>query len=383
MKIYLDHHSTTPIDPRVLEVYIRELRENFGNPSSRHAWGSRAMRAVEEAREAVASLLHSKNWQIYFTSGATESNNLAIKCLIPALRPKQRVIITTPIEHESVFAPLRQLKDHFGYSMKTVDVDHNGSIVMSSLESLMGPDVAAVCIILAHNEFGTIQDAHAIKSIVRKHGALLMYDGAQAVGKIPVNVTELDSDLLTFSGHKFYAPKGIGGIFVKARVKEAEDFALLAGGGQEHGMRSGTLNAPLIAALGKAASVCQGDLQEESKRLSELRDLFQSEILTQCPGTSVNGDLSRRLPGNLSITFAGLDSNAIINLLPEIALSTGSACNVDQSIPSPSLLAIGRTVEEAFGTVRIGLGRFVQHNEIRTAVESMCSAYLRARNAAI
>jgi cysteine desulfurase len=383
MKIYLDHHSTTPIDPRVLEVYFRELQENFGNPSSRHIWGSRAMRAVEESRETVANLLHSKKWQIYFTSGATESNNLAIKCLIPTLKPKKNVIITTPIEHESVSSPLRQLKDHFGYSIKTVDVDHNGSIVMSSLESLMGADVAAVCIILAHNEFGTIQDIHAIKSIVRKHSALLIYDGAQAVGKIPVNVAELDCDILTFSGHKFYAPKGIGGIFVKARIKDAEEIALLAGGGQEHGMRSGTINAPLISALGKAASICQDELQEECKRLSELRDYLQNEILRQCRGTSVNGEISRRLPGNLSITFAGLNANAIINLLPEIGLSTGSACNVDQSIPSSSLLAIGRTVEDSIGTIRIGLGRFVQLSEIRTAVESIRSAYLTSRNASI
>lgn len=357
--IYLDHNATTPLDPRVLDKMLPYFCEVYGNPSSiDHLHGNRAKQAVDEARQAIAKLLGCrKDSEIIFTGGATESNNLALIGTYRRLRDKGQHIISSVIEHPAVLDTLRHLEKE-GAEITLLPVDRYGVIDVDALKAAIRGDTILVSVMFANNEIGTIQPIKEIGAITKQHGVLFHVDAAQAVGHEPVHVYDLDIDLLSFSAHKFYGPKGIGGLFVRSYAPMVRLDAVTFGGGQERGLRPGTMNVPGIVGMAEALDVAVREQKAERGRFGELTTAIKSNLHAACPDIIFNGHPEHRLQHNLSITIPGVESKGLIHVLKsKLSFSAGSACSTTKVEPSHVLKAIGLSDDECFQTIRLGLGR--------------------------
>ena|SRR6476661_802145 len=365
--IYLDHHATTPCDPLVVEAMLPYFTAQFGNPSSAHAAGTRTADAVQQAREQVASLVGAQPGEVIFTSGATEANNLALLGYARAARAtsSRRRIVISAIEHKAIINPAKQLARE-GFEIVTLPVDNQGTVDLSAAADAITPDTLLVSIHAANSEIGTIQPIAKLAELAHAAGALLHSDAAQAVGKIPVDMLAWGADMLSISGHKLYGPQGIGALIVR-HPRRTQLEPLSYGGGQERGWRAGTLNVPGIVGLGAACALSSELLPIEIIRLASLRDDFESTVLAAISGVYRNGNSAYRLPHNSSLTFPGLEADALLARLPHLALSTGSACDTGTVEPSATLLALGLSRDDARATVRIGLGRFTTQQELEQA----------------
>jgi cysteine desulfurase len=369
--VYLDYHATTPVDPRVLEAMLPYFSDHFGNPASRqHAFGWEADAAVDTARGQIAALIGASAREIFFTSGATESNNLAIKGVALGRRQRGNHIITVATEHKSVLDSCRCLESE-GWSVTRLDVDSDGLIQLDELESAMTDGTVLVSVMAANNEIGVLQPLAQIAAIVRPRGALLHSDAAQAAGKIPIDVEALGVDLMSLTAHKCYGPKGSGALYVRRTKPKIEIACQIHGGGHEMGLRSGTLNVPGIVGLGKAAEICRFEMPQESARLSALRDRLLDGLRNALDGVRVNGSMTRRLPHNLHVSFEAIDGGSLLMALGDLAVSTGSACSSGSQAPSHVLQAIGAIGEEASASVRFGLGRGTTDADVDFAIERL------------
>lgn len=370
--IYLDCNATTPIDPRVVEAMLPFLREHFGNPSSDHGYGRRAKAAVENARGEVAELIGARADEIVFTGCATEANNLAILGAAQAVRAGGRSgLLFSAVEHPSVSQPMRHLAEA-GWRVAELPVDSAGRVDPGQAGAAITGDVALVSLMLANNEVGTIQPVRAVADLAHGAGALMHVDAAQAVGKIPVDVNALDCDLLTLAGHKFYAPKGVGALYVRAGTPLQ---AIQYGAGHEGGRRPGTENVPHIVALGEAARLARAGLAAESAQLRALRDDLHARLVADIPGLLLNGHDSERLPNTLNLSFPGAAGWQLLGSAPDVAASTGSACHAGQHAASGVLGAMGCSAERAAGAVRLSLGRFTTASEIEPAAAALIAAW--------
>jgi cysteine desulfurase len=370
--IYLDYNATTPIAPSVVEAMTPFLKEHFGNASSSHARGRAAAEAIEDSRMRVASLLGANQDEIVFTGGGTESNNLAIKgAMLAGGNDRGGHIVISGFEHSSVVQPARFL-ERLGFDVSVAEPDRHGVVQPTTVERLLTDETRMVSIMHANNEIGTIQPLRQIAEICRAQEVLLHTDAAQSVGKIRTMIDELNVDLLTLAGHKFYAPKGVGALFVREGL-ELEP--LLHGAGQEFGLRSGTENTPSIVALGKACSIAFKCLEEAGDRMTELRDKLAAEICAAIPHARVNGLQAPRLPNTLSITLPRVSGTALLSRIPELAASTGSACHSGTDDVSPTLHALGMTAEQARGTLRLSVGWYTSTEEIERAAELIIGAW--------
>lgn len=377
--IYLDNNATTPVDSRVIASMVETLGKNFGNPSSStHPFGWYAAELIKIARENVASLINAKTDEIIFTSGATEANNLGIFGLINSLNNKPHVI-TVSSEHKSILDPLKYLESKI--ELTELKVNEEGALNLNDLKNSLRNDTALVCVMLANNEIGNIHPLKEITKLVRNTNAILLCDATQAVGKIPVDVKNLDVDLLSLSAHKFYGPKGIGTLYVRKNSVKLEP--LLFGGGHERGLRSGTLNVPGIVALGKAAEIAKSELRSHSQHLKDLSSYFLELFSKETPDFKLNGPSENRLPGNLNISFAGIDNARLIGAIQtKVAISASSACQSAAAIPSHVLNALGFDIKRQKSSIRIGIGKFNTKEEIEEAVKIICSSIkkLNSRN---
>lgn len=377
--IYLDHHATTPCDPVVVEAMLPYFTAQFGNPSSAHFAGSRAADAVQLAREQVAALVGAQPGEVIFTSGATEANNLALlgyARAAQATNPRRRIVISA-IEHKAIANPAKQLVRE-GFEVIVLPVDAQGTVSMTAAAEAINADTLLVSIHAANGEVGTIQPIAELAQLAHAAGALMHTDAAQAVGKIPVDMLAWGVDMLSLSGHKLYGPQGIGALIVR-HPRRTQLEPLGYGGGQERNWRSGTLNVPGIVGLGAACSHCAQVLPEESIRLTTLRDEFELAVLEAVPNAYRNGNTQNRLPHNSSLTFPGIEADALLARLPTLALSTGSACDAGTIEPSPTLLALGLSRDDARATVRVGLGRFTTQHELQQAATTLTKQVLRLR----
>jgi cysteine desulfurase len=355
LPIYLDNHSTTPVDPRVIESLLPYLSERFGNAASRsHSFGWTAEEAVETARAQVAALIGVNNDEIVFTSGATESDNLAIKGIAEAYRSKGNHIITAVTEHKAVLDSCKRL-EKYGYGVTYLPVKKDGLIDLDALRQAMNDATILVSIMAANNETGVLQPIAEIGKLCREHGVLFHSDAAQAIGKIPLDVVQQNIDLLSISAHKAYGPKGVGALYVRNSVEIA---ATIDGGGHERGMRSGTLNVPGIVGLGRACEICHDEMPNESCRIAGLRNRLHEKIKAGLDEVYVNGSMKQRLPGNLNMSFAGIDGEELMTAIDDVAVSSGAACTSAHIEPSYVLKALGVSDELAQASIRFGIGRF-------------------------
>lgn len=362
--IYLDYNATTPVDPRVWEAMIPYFRDHFGNPNSSHALGHVARMAVEAAREKVASLIEAEPSEIIFTSGGSESNNLAIFGVARRRKDKGRHIIASVVEHPSVSEPCKRLERE-GFEVTYLPVDPQCVMDPAEMERAMRDDTILVTVMLANNEVGTIQPVARMASLARKRGVIFHTDAAQAVGKIPVSVKELGVDLLTIAGHKLYAPKGVGALFVR---KGVEIDPIILGGSQESGLRAGTENVPLIVGLGEACALVKESLQEEMARLKALKERLFQGLLSIYPKLVLNGHPQESLPNTLNVSFVGIEAAHLLEEVGEICASLGSACHGGSQGPSPVLLAMGLESKRAIGAIRFSVGRFTDEEEVDKAL---------------
>lgn len=365
--IYLDNNATTRLDPRVLEVMMPFLTEEYANAASTHPFGLRAHEAVKLARQQVAQLLGCEQQELVFTSGATEAINLAIKGVAENYASRGKHIITVQTEHTAVLDVCRYLETR-GYEVTYLPVQPDGLLDLVTLQKALRPDTILVSVMLVNNETGVIQPIQEIAALTHAAGALFMTDATQAVGKMPVDVEAMGIDLLTCSGHKLYGPKGIGALYVRQRKpRRVKLEALLHGGGHERGWRSGTLNVPGIVGLGYAAELCHQSMKEEAARIGALRDELEAGLLA-IPGTRVNGNCQHRLYNTTNILFEGCDSAAMIMGMEEFAVSNGSACSSTSLDPSHVLIALGLNEVEAFACLRLSVGRFNTPIEIEPTI---------------
>ena len=363
--IYLDYHATTPVDPRVLDAMLPYFTDRFGNPASRqHAYGWQAQEAVEAARAQVASLIGATAGEIVFTSGASESNNLAIKGAACSLRDRGDHLITAATEHKSVLDSFKKLQAE-GWRVTFLGVDRDGFIGLDELRSAITDRTVLVSVMAANNEIGTIQPLAEIGAITSDRGVLLHTDAAQAAGKIPLDVRTMNVDLLSLTGHKYYGPKGAGALFIRRRKPRIELTCQIDGGGHEHGVRSGTLNVPGIVGLGAAAEICRTALGTEAARLGSLRDRLLDALRRDLDGVQVNGPIGdRRLTHNLHVSLEGVDGESLLMALGDLAVSTASACSSGSEKPSHVLEAIG---QQGSASIRFGLGRMTTVEEVDAA----------------
>ncbi len=369
--IYLDHHATTPCDPLVVEAMLPYFTTQFGNPSSAHAAGTRTADAVQQAREQVALLVGAQPGEVVFTSGATEANNLALlgyARAAHATNPRRRIVISA-IEHKAIINPAKQLARE-GFEIITLPVDAQGTVDLAAAAEAITPDTLLVSMHAANGEIGTIQPIQQLAQLAHAAGALIHTDAAQAVGKIPVDLLAWGVDFLSISAHKLYGPQGVGALIVR-HPRRIQLEPLGYGGGQERGWRSGTLNVPGIVGFGAACALCVDLLPTENSRLAALRNEFEAAILAAIPEAHRNGNLSNRLPHNSSLTFPGIEADALLARLPQLALSTGSACDSGTVEPSSALLALGLSRDDARSTVRVGLGRFTVSTDINQAAAAI------------
>ena len=378
--VYLDHHATTPVDPRVLEAMLPYFGPRFGNAASRsHRFGWEAEKAVEQARRRVAELAGAEPGEIVFTSGATESVNLALKGAMEANRRRGDHLVTVATEHKAVLDTARRLERE-GWRVTVLGCGADGLLDLDALRGAILPETILVSLMHANNEIGVIQPIDVIGEICRRGGVLFHCDAAQSFGKIPLHVVEQNIDLLSVSAHKLYGPKGTGGLYVRRKGGQVSLVCQMEGGGHESGLRSGTLNVPGIVGFGEACRIAGREMVEEAARLSGLRDRLRARIEGALEGVRVNGSLARRLPGNLNLSFNGVDAEALLMSIPEIALSTGSACSSASVEPSHVLRAIGLSQQQARGSVRFGLGRFNTAEEIDYAADRTVEAVRRLRS---
>jgi cysteine desulfurase len=376
--LYLDYQATTPMDPRVLEVMMPYFTTKFGNPHSRnHHHGWEAEEAVEKARAQVAKLINADEREIVFTSGATESNNLAIAGVARFYKDKKNHIITCVTEHKCVLDTCRHLEQE-GLEVTYLPVQQNGLIDLELLKKTITPKTLLVSIMAVNNEIGVIQPLKEIGELCRANHVFFHTDCAQAYGKIPLDVEEMKIDLMSISGHKIYGPKGIGALFVRRRPR-VRLVALIHGGGQERGMRSGTLPAPLCVGLGEAASIAAREMDSENENLTKLRDRFYERITSRLPEVYLNGDLKQRIPGNLNISFAFVEGEGLMMGIKDLSVSSGSACTSASLEPSYVLRALGVEEELAHTSLRIGFGRFTTEAEVDYAADRIVEAVQRLR----
>jgi len=380
--IYLDNQSTTRLDPRVLEAMLPYFTEHFGNPhSTSHVYGRIAAEAIERARGEVAALISADPREIVFTSGATEANNLAVKGAARFARAHPRDvktrdhIVTLPTEHKCVLESCAQLERE-GFAVTYLPVEPNGLVALDKLAAALTERTLLVSVMAAHNEIGVIQPLAEIGALCRARGVLFHSDAAQAAGKIPLDVEAMHIDLLSISGHKVYGPKGVGALYVRRRPR-VRLLPLIDGGGQERGLRSGTLPTPLCVGLGHAAMIAASEMTGEAARLRGLRDRLYQGLARRVPELSLNGDPERRLAGNLNLTFPGIEAPALIEACPTIAISTGSACTSATVEPSYVLRALGLPDTLANSAIRIGLGRFNTAAEADFAVDALAAGAAR------
>ena len=378
--IYLDYHATTPVDPRVLETMLPFFTERFGNPHSKqHAYGWAARDATDAARAQVAALINASAGEITFTGGATESSNLALKGAVDSLRARGNHVITAATEHKSVLDVCLQFRNQ-GLDVTVLGVDAGGFVDPDALRAALTPRTILVSVMAANNEIGTVQPLAAIGAIVRAHGALFHTDAAQAAGKVPIDVRAMNIDLLSLTAHKFYGPKGSGALFVRRARPKIALVPQLAGGGQENGLRSGTLNVPGIVGLGRAAEICRLEMAEEGTRLGALRDRLLGGIRARLQdGVRVNGSMAARLPHNLHVSFDGVEGEALLMALGDLAVSTGSACASGSQALSHVLQAIGATSDRAGASIRFGLGRTTTAADIDFAIDRVSTVVAALR----
>ena len=361
--VYLDYQATTPMDPRVLEAMLPYFSGKFGNPhSASHAYGREAETAVEAARAQVAALIGATPREIVFTSGATESNNLALKGAAHFHRASKNHVVTCATEHSCVLETVRHLGRE-GFAVTILDVHPDGLVDLEWLRQAVSDETVVVSIMAVNNEIGVIQPLAEIGAICRRHGAYFHTDAAQAVGKIPLDVGAMSIDLMSISGHKLYGPKGIGALYVRRKPRVRIE-AQIDGGGQERGLRSGTLSPPLCVGLGTACALAAREMADEGARIRALRDRLLEGITSRLDEVSVNGDVEHRIPGNLNLTFAGIDAGQLLAAADDLALSTGSACMSASMAPSYVIKALGRDDAAAIASVRIGLGRFTDADQV-------------------
>jgi len=366
LPIYMDNHATTPVDPRVMEAMLPYFMEKFGNPASHsHEFGWTAEAAVEQARQQIAALIGAQAKEIVFTSGATESDNLAITGVAAACRGKGDHIITVATEHKAVLDTCRHL-EKAGYRVTYLPVAKDGLLDLEELRRALSDKTILVTVMAANNEIGVLQPLAEIGKMCRERGVLFHSDAAQGAGKIPINVDQLNLDLLSISGHKMYGPKGVGALYVRSQP-QACVAPIIHGGGHEHGMRSGTLNVTGIVGLGKACEICARDIEEENRRLAALRNRLKDAILGRLEDVHANGSLEHRLPGNLNLAFAHVDAEALQMGLRDVAVSSGSACSSASIAPSHVLKAIG--MPENYAAIRFGIGRFNTKAEVDYVAE--------------
>jgi cysteine desulfurase len=381
--VYLDYHATTPVDPRVLDTMLPYFTAHFGNPASKqHAYGWEAERVVETARGQIGALLGAPARDIVFTSGATESNNLAIKGVALARRDRGNHIITVATEHKSVLDSCKCL-EHDGWTVTRLGVDREGIVRLDELEAAVTDRTVLVSVMAANNEIGVLQPLADIAAIVHAKGALLHTDAAQAAGKIPLNVDLLGVDLMSLTAHKCYGPKGVGALYVRRTKPKIEIACQIHGGGHEHGLRSGTLNVPGIVGLGRAMEICRLEMSQERARLSALRNRLLDGLRSGVgpDGVHVNGSIERRLPHNLHVSFEGVEGEALLMALGDLAVSTGSACSSGSQAPSHVLQAIGAVGESTSASIRFGLGRGTTDADIDFAIDRVTTVVraLRAK----
>lgn len=361
--LYFDHHSTTPLDPRVLDVMMPYLTDTFGNASSTdHSYGYDALTAVESAREKIARVIGARHDEIIFTSGATESDNLALIGTMAKYAGRGNHLITSVTEHKAVLDTARYLQS-MGKEVTWLPVNQYGEIDLDDLESAITDNTVMISIMTANNEIGTIADVASIGKIAHTHNVIFHTDAAQAVGHIPMNVGDMEIDLMSFSSHKMYGPKGIGALYVRGLRPRIKPDPIIHGGGQERNMRSGTLNVPAIAGFGKAMEIAQKEMISENQKFLEWNKQIVDLFLKQ--GAKLNGHPQRRLVHNVNVCFTGIDGKAIINKASkEVAISAGSACTTQTVKPSHVLLALGLSEEDAHSSIRIGMGRFNTVEEV-------------------
>jgi cysteine desulfurase len=376
--IYLDNNATTPMDPRVLEAMLPYFNNKFGNAASRnHAFGWVAEEAVDYAREQVAKLIGANEKEIIFTSGATESDNLAIKGVFEMYKEKGNHVITTTTEHKAVLDTCKHI-EKLGARVTYLDVKSDGLVDLAELEAAMTPETILVAIMYGNNEIGVIQPIKEISDIAHKHGALFMTDAVQAVGKVPVDVNADGIDLLALTAHKIYGPKGVGALYVRRKNPRVKVTAQMDGGGHERGMRSGTLNVPGIVGLGKACELCGQEMEAEAKRLSAMRDRLQN-ALTVLEESYVNGNVDHRLPHVANISFKYVEGEGLMMAMKDLAVSSGSACTSASLEPSYVLKSLGLSDDLAHSSIRFGLGRFTTDEEIDHAIEVTLKAVTHLR----
>ena len=368
LPIYLDNNATTPMDPRVLDAMVPYFTQKFGNAASRnHAFGWVAEEAVDYAREQVAKIIGATEKEIIFTSGATEADNLAIKGVFEMYQEKGNHIITAVTEHKAVLDTCKHI-EKLGGKVTYLPVKEDGMIDLNELEAAMTKETILVSIMYGNNEIGVIQPVKEIAAIAHKHGALFMTDATQAVGKIPVDVNADGIDLLAFSAHKIYGPKGVGALYVRRKGPRVKVTAQMDGGGHERGMRSGTLNVPGIVGFGKACELCMQEMESEANRLSAMRDRLQA-ALTVLEESYVNGNVEHRLPHVANISFKYVEGEGLMMAMKDLAVSSGSACTSASLEPSYVLKSLGLSDDLAHSSIRFGLGRFTTEEEVDYAIE--------------
>ncbi|MFN8406675.1 MAG: IscS subfamily cysteine desulfurase [Sphingobacteriaceae bacterium] len=373
LPIYLDNNATTPMDPRVLETMLPYFTAKFGNSASRnHAFGWAAEEAVDYAREQVAGLIGAHEKEIIFTSGATESDNLALKGVFEMYQDKGNHIITCVNEHKAILDACKHL-ERLGANVTYLPVQSDGLVNLQQLEAAITEKTILISIMYGNNEIGVIQPVKEIAAIAHKYGALFMTDATQAVGKIPVDVQADGIDLMAFSGHKIYGPKGIGALYVRRKNPRVKVTAQIDGGGHERGMRSGTLNVPGIVGFGKAAELCRLEMEQESKRLSAMRDRLEKSLL-ELEESYVNGNVTHRLPHTTNISFKYVEGEGLMMAMKDLAVSSGSACTSASLEPSYVLKNLGLSDDLAHSSIRFGLGRFTTDEEIDFAIEQTKNA---------
>jgi cysteine desulfurase len=377
--IYLDNNATTKLDPRVLDAMMPFLTTEYGNAASNHAFGVAINQQVKNARAKIAELINCDPSEIIFTSGATEAINIAIKGVAKEYKNKGNHIITVSTEHPAVLDTCKSLEDE-GYAITYLPVQKDGILDLQILKSAIKPNTILISVMLVNNETGVIQHLKEIASVAHEHNIFLMTDATQAIGKMPVNVNDFGIDLLAFSGHKFYGPKGIGGLYIRSRRPFKVKFVpLIHGGGHERGMRSGTLNVPGIIGIGEAARLAKIEMEQEAARIRELRDYLENSLL-KLENSFINGSISNRLFNTTNICFAGADSDAIIAGLDNVMVSNGSACSSTKVEPSHVLQAMQLSDHDCYSSIRLSLGKFTTNQDINESIASISNLIMNLRS---
>ncbi|HKA35131.1 MAG TPA: IscS subfamily cysteine desulfurase [Candidatus Binatia bacterium] len=378
LPVYLDNHSTTPVDPRVLEAMLPYFNEKFGNAASRHhAFGWEAEAAVDQARGEIARLIHTSAREIVFTSGATESNNLALKGAAEGYKDRGDHIVTCATEHRAVLDSCKALERR-GFKVTYLPVDRAGRLHLDRLEAALTDKTILISLMAANNEIGTLHSLKEIGRMAKKRNIVFHSDAAQAVGKVPLDVEELGIDMLSISAHKMYGPKGVGALYVRSKGPKVNLKPIIDGGGHERGLRSGTLNVPAIVGFGKACEIARAEMTQEADRLASLRERLKDGLLRRLDEVYVNG-APERLPGNMNLSFAYIEGESLMMALKDIALSTGSACTTASLEPSHVLRALGLHEDLIHASIRFGLGRFNTGEEIDYTIGRVAEEVTRLR----